>query len=183
MSETNSSRKGSCVAHRLSIMVSVAIGLNVVACSDQGEEPNNAMQEAVEVETNGERGERALPERWADRLMRDEPVPVVVEPSEIDLGVVGLFEVHDIAATLRNDGEESLRIAISRADCGCTAVDLAGKTIKPGETIQLAATFKASETIGERRANIHVVFEGYSQSLRIPVRAFVEVSEQDDQDA
>jgi hypothetical protein len=117
---------------------------------------------------------RDLPARWAQAALRTDPVPIVVDPPRIEFDSAGPSEFLDIQATLTNQGDETLRIATSRADCGCTTVDLAGLFIEPGETIEITGTFKTRAEPGERTAIISVVFEGYSEPLRIPVRAIVQ---------
>lgn len=173
-------RRGRGARSRYGVWAALTVLLGAIAggvgCSSDADPTRSgaAAEPSADDAADAAASRQAAPARWQDRLLSDAPVPVEVKPDTIDLGVISRHDVQDIEATLLNTGEKTLRIATSLADCGCTTVDMAGAIIEPGESIDLEATFVARERTGERTSTISVVFEGYSDPLRIPIRAFVE---------
>jgi hypothetical protein len=56
----------------------------------------------------------------------------------------------------KNKGESDLIINDVRVSCGCTAVLLSSKTIKPGKTAELKVTFDSRGFKGEIKKSIYV---------------------------
>lgn len=68
-----------------------------------------------------------------------------------DLGVVHEGDVIDVTWTLENKGDADLMIAKTQVSCGCTVIDpaLAGRTVKPGESVELKVKFNSTARRGE----------------------------------
>ncbi len=99
--------------------------------------------------------------------------PVQINPPTINLGAVPPNEVVPARAEIRNLGDEPLTIASTRANCGCTTVDMAGTVIRPGRSVTIDGSFNSQSNIGPRTATITVVFEGYDEPERVTINANV----------
>ncbi|MCZ6835886.1 MAG: DUF1573 domain-containing protein [Planctomycetota bacterium] len=103
----------------------------------------------------------------------DRKVPVVLEPSTIDLGIVSPGTIGSGHVLLRNVGDVPLKILTSKTSCQCTIVDLAETVIGPNESIEIPAQFDPGTQFGIRTADIFLIFEGYDDPVEIPIRAEV----------
>lgn len=101
------------------------------------------------------------------------PPPVRLEPAEVDLGTVPMETKLPVDVKIYNTGDKPLKILSSRANCGCTAVDLADVVIPPGGSVPLNATFDTRKNIGPKNSQITIAFDGYDQQVRLPIRATV----------
>ena len=62
-----------------------------------------------------------------------------------DFGEVRQYETLRLVAAVENPTDEPVTIALARPDCGCAPVeeDYTGRTVAPGETLEVAATYPA----------------------------------------
>lgn len=97
----------------------------------------------------------------------------VVAPPMIDLGTVKQNAPTPAVVELQNTSDKPVTIRSTRADCGCTTVDMAGTVIPPGRSVPLEATFQTA-TLGPRSSTIHVVFEDYDEPMQIRLSATVQ---------
>ena len=100
--------------------------------------------------------------------------PVVALPAVIDLGTIGTNLTVPATTELRNTGTEPITIKSTRANCGCTTVDMAGTVIAPGRSVPLEATYKSPSASGPRSSAITVVFDGYPEPLTVNISANVQ---------
>lgn len=98
--------------------------------------------------------------------------PVEISPATINLGTVQPNDRKPATAQIRNVGTDPLTIRSTRANCGCTTVDMAGTVIAPGRSVPIEASFRSS-TIGSQTATITVLFEGYDEPERVTINANV----------
>jgi len=113
--------------------------------------------------------DHAQPAAPADRPAT---VPVEFDPPALDLGTVAPGELVSGTVNIRNVGSEPLLIQASRASCSCTAVDMSGKSIAPGESVPMETTFH-KQSLGEKTAAVRLKFRGYDEILEVQVRATV----------
>jgi hypothetical protein len=121
----------------------------------------------------GNDGPNALPVPSTAASSPSRP-PVQVSPGPtIELGSLPVSTQVPVEAQLINTGDQPLTIRTSRANCGCTTVDMAGTVIEPGGSTPLKATFNSQNNPGPRTATITVMFEGYDQPISVNVSANV----------
>ena len=106
-----------------------------------------------------------------------QPAPVTVEPALQDFGLVdpgvalpGVFKV-------TNAGSAPLQIVAMLPSCKCTTTDdYIGRTIAPGETLEMKATMNAPTTPGVKEAKVNVVFQGFSKPTLLHLKCDVRLS-------
>lgn len=104
---------------------------------------------------------------------QDRILPIVIQPPEINIGVIPPGKVVRGEVEIRNIGDEPITILRSTPSCQCTSVDLAGEVIQPGTAIMLTADFDPGYRLGVRNAKIQLIFKGYDQVIEVPVLAEV----------
>ncbi len=90
----------------------------------------------------------AQPEAAGDASKLGPRLSLSVE--EVDLGEVFDSEVVHDSITLTNTGDQDLAIGDVTVTCGCTAGTVEQKTLKPGESTQLAINFDPRNRSGEQ---------------------------------
>ncbi len=85
-----------------------------------------------------------------------------LEPNE---SVTGRTRIH-------NEGSEPLRVRHSSASCGCTAIDLAGTYILPGDSETLSVEYDAPEE-GSRSSTVRIIFDNYREPVTLNVQGTV----------
>jgi len=73
---------------------------------------------------------------------------IVLEPAEVDFGIVLQETTHRTEVLVRNQGTELLEIRGIDSDCGCTVAQLADSTLEPGEAVPLAVTLSTRHFAG-----------------------------------
>jgi len=108
---------------------------------------------------------------------------VTVEPAIKDFGLVEASQELPAVFKIRNNSSSALQIVTLLPSCKCTTTaDYTGRTIAPGESLELAATLNAPATPGVKEAKVNVVFSGYTKptllqlkcDVRLPIRAVEE---------
>lgn len=118
-----------------------------------------------------------VPSELRSQAMQTGPVtraPVIITPQVIDLGTVPPNQTFPALAEIRNTSSEPVTIRSTRANCGCTTVDMAGTVIPPGRSVPLNASFNSQANIGPRSAAITVLFEGYDEPVQVNISANVQ---------
>lgn len=114
-------------------------------------------------------------------VLAEEP-PLELVPPILDFGVVSPNEESRGAVQIFNRGEQPMLILAAEPSCKCTALDdIAGKTIAPGESIELGAVLDKSPNIGKKSATIKILVDGYpvvkilniEAQISLPVRTIV----------
>ncbi len=87
--------------------------------------------------------------------------PLAVEPPLVDFGVVAPSTKHPARFTLRNVGAAPLTIARAQPSCKCTDIsDVAGRTLAPGEAIELTAALAVPSSPGIKDAKVMISVQG-----------------------
>jgi hypothetical protein len=150
-------------------LLSVPSMMNLTGCSKRGE----GNSETGSVSDRGAQDAAiSAPVNRAPTVARGS-LPVIVEPTSIDLGIVSPGSTVSGSAMIKNVGGESLRILTSKSSCQCTVVDLANTVIDPNQTIEVPAQFDPGTQFGKRTATITLVFEGYDDLVEISLSAEV----------
>jgi Protein of unknown function (DUF1573) len=88
--------------------------------------------------------------------------PVTVTPPKVNFGKVGPESVNPATFTVTNVSGSPLKIVKATPSCKCTAISpVEGKTIEPGQSIDVSASLKTPSTPGIRDAKVFLMFEGY----------------------
>lgn len=106
----------------------------------------------------------------ADRVPRRPPI--MIDPPTLNFGTVAPGELVTGSVQIRNVGTIPLTIEASRASCSCTAVDMSGTVIQPGQSAPMEATFTKS-TLGDKTAAVRLKFAGYDDVVEVQVKATV----------
>ncbi len=97
---------------------------------------------------------------------------VEVEPARLRLGVLDPDEGGRGMVRLHNVGHAQLRIASTRASCGCAVSDsLEGQTIAPGEYLEFEMGMNPRGGLGQRQERLGIIFDGYDQFVDVFVEA------------
>lgn len=113
----------------------------------------------------------------AKRPMADQPPPPVqFTPPTLELDELRPNQKVEREITITNLGQDAMWIRDARPDCGCTTVELARGRLMPGESTKMRITYRASSTIGEKRAEVRVAFLNHAltsymiaASIELPV--------------
>jgi hypothetical protein len=100
--------------------------------------------------------------------------PLVVEPPMRDFGVVAPGSRHPTTFTLRNAGTAPITIARAQPSCKCTDLTpIDGKTLAPGESIELGATLAVPDSPGVKDAKVMISVTGYPGVVMAAMQADV----------
>ena len=83
-------------------------------------------------------------------------------PSEIDFGSVPWHSSQDFAIEFLNAESSSITIAALKATCACTGFDPAayvGRTISPGDSIEIVGKLDTGERLGSRKAELELMLD------------------------
>jgi hypothetical protein len=101
----------------------------------------------------------------------------------MDFGLVDPSQELPAVFKLRNNGASQHQIVMLLPSCKCTTTaEYTGRTIAPGETLDVAVTMSAPATPGVKEAKVNVVFTGFPKptllqlkcDVRLPIRAVEE---------
>ncbi len=133
------------------------------AASPPGGKPGQSTDSTQRLET--------LQEPVIAPVLDDEP-PLELVPPVLDFGVVAPNATSQGAVRLFNRSEEPMLILAVEPSCKCTALDdIAGRTIAPGESIELNAVLDASPNIGPKNASIKILVDGYPVVKLLNIKA------------
>ncbi len=101
----------------------------------------------------------------------DGPPPIRIEPEVLDFGIVGPSETREGVVKLINTGDRPIEILTVQPSCKCTTIDdISGEVIPPGGSVDLRAAMKAQSAPGLKKAEMKVLFDGYTQVVNIQLR-------------
>ena len=89
--------------------------------------------------------------------------PLLITPAQQHLGKLNLFEKKDFSFTIKNQGNEPLRIVKVEHLCGCTESNASKDILAPGEVALILGSLNAEDRRGEFSSQISVI---YQDSLR-----------------
>ena len=105
----------------------------------------------------------------AEEKSSEDPGPkIVLLPATMDLGKVPQQTKKTFDLAIANEGTKDLTIKNVSASCGCTAVVLSDKTIKPGAKGKVQVTFNAGNFKGTIEKSVLIS----SNDTRDPVKEF-----------
>lgn len=93
------------------------------------------------------------------------PGPIVADPPHVNFGIVAPGTVVSANIKLFNPLDKPVKILAAKPTCTCTTVDMAGKVIPPKGTIEMPMSMKTAQSVGERAAELIVLFEGLEQQM------------------
>lgn len=99
--------------------------------------------------------------------------PPIEMPSIFDVGELAQNEKVSRTIDVKNVGDKPLRILSARSNCTCTAADVSGVVIQPGEVFPLPIEFAGEGRTGRRSAEVRLEFEGYENRLMVRIEATV----------
>jgi hypothetical protein len=102
--------------------------------------------------------------------------PVILDPMEVDFGVVGPNTTVKAEVKITNTTDRPLKILASVPSCQCTSVDMAGTVIQPKETVPMPMSMKTSASTGEKVAAVRLMFEGVPDPIQVVIKSEVAYS-------
>jgi len=85
--------------------------------------------------------------------------PLLITPAQQHLGKLNQFEKKHFSFTIKNQGNEPLRIVKVEHSCGCTEAKASKEVIAPGETAKISGTLDAENRVGEFGSQIAVTYK------------------------
>ncbi|MFM7260650.1 MAG: DUF1573 domain-containing protein [bacterium] len=99
------------------------------------------------------------------------PGPIVADPQVVNFGVVEPGAKVSATIKIINPLDRPVLIKAAKPSCTCTTVDMTGKTIPARGFLEMPMSMKSSNSTGERKAKVNMVFEGLDQMLSIDLIA------------
>ena len=85
--------------------------------------------------------------------------PLLITPAQQHLGKLNQFEKKHFSFTIKNQGNEPLRIVKVEHSCGCTEAKASKEVIAPGETAKISGTLDAEKRVGEFGSAILITYQ------------------------
>jgi hypothetical protein len=99
--------------------------------------------------------------------------PVKADQPRLDAGFVGPNTTVNFKARLRNTSAQPAKCIKSAPSCTCTVVDMFGKEIPAGGTIEVPMSLRTSGATGEKVAQVVLAFEGMPGIVELSIRCEV----------
>lgn len=99
------------------------------------------------------------------------PGPIVADPQVVNFGVVEPGAKVSATIKIINPLDRPVLIKAAKPSCTCTTIDMTGKTIPARGYLEMPMSMKSSNSTGERKAKVNMVFEGLDQLLSIDLIA------------
>lgn len=99
--------------------------------------------------------------------------PVKAEPASVDAGFVQPHSEVKFVATLRNTSAQAVTCVRSAPSCTCTTLDMVGKSIPAGGTLEVPISMKTSGATGEKTAEVVLTFGGVPGAVQLKLKATV----------
>ena len=99
--------------------------------------------------------------------------PVKAEPPRLDAGFVAPNTEVKFKALLRNTSAQVARCIRSAPSCTCTVVDMLGKEIPPGGTLEVPLSLRTSGATGEKTAQVVLQFADMPGIIELSIRCEV----------
>ncbi|MCF6365942.1 MAG: DUF1573 domain-containing protein [Bacteroidales bacterium] len=125
-----------------------------------------------------------IKEKFSQDMIDNPPVFTPIGNKTYDFGKIKQGETVEHIFTFKNTGKNDLIIRKTKASCGCTAVQLGDKVVKPGEESSIKAIFNSRGKRGNQHKSITVTtnipdVEGQPKRSQIilMVKGIIEVPE------
>ena len=114
---------------------------------------------------------RPAAQRGSDPKSIEIPGPIKAEPSTVDFGVVEPGAT--VAATIKliNPLDRDVTISAAKPSCTCTTIDMVGKVIPAGGSIEMPMSMKMAHTPGAKTAVVNMAFAGVTQVMVLKLEA------------
>ena len=99
--------------------------------------------------------------------------PVKADQPRLDAGFVGPNTTVNFKARLRNTSAQPAKCIRSAPSCTCTVVDMLGKEIPAGGTLDVPMSLRTSGATGEKTAQVVLAFEGLPGIVELSIRCEV----------
>lgn len=99
------------------------------------------------------------------------PGPIRAEPANVNFGIVEPGSTVSATIKLFNPLDRDVRISAAKPSCTCTTIDMVGKTIPAGGSIDMPMSMKTAHTPGSKVAAVNMAFEGVTQVLVVKIEA------------
>jgi hypothetical protein len=97
-----------------------------------------------------------IKEKPSPELIKNPPIFTITGDKTFDFGTIKQGETIEHIFKFKNTGKNDLIIRKTKASCGCTAVQLGDKIIKPGEESSIKAIFNSSGKSGNQHKSITI---------------------------
>ena len=97
-----------------------------------------------------------IKEKYSQEMIDNPPVFTHINDKTFDFGTLKQGETVEHIFTFKNTGKNDLIIRKTKASCGCTAVQLGDKVIKPGQESSIKAIFNSRGKKGKQHKSITV---------------------------
>lgn len=115
---------------------------------------------------------QARPEqRGSDPRSVEVPGPIKADPPSVDFGIVEPGSTVSAVIKLINPLDRDVRIRAAKPSCTCTTIDMVGKLIPAGGSIEMPMSIKTSHTPGTKPAVVNMAFDGFDQVLVVKIEA------------
>ena len=113
---------------------------------------------------------------------------ITVDRATVDLGFISPRSTINHTFRLTNDGGIPLKVMAVKPSCTCTTtINLDGKVIAPGATLEVPASMRAPASTGQKQVVVNVVLQGLPKVVELrmvgeiafPVRATTNVQGKD----
>jgi len=125
-----------------------------------------------------------IKEKFTQEMIDNPPVFTPISDKTYDFGTIKQGETIEHVFTFKNTGKNDLIIRKTKASCGCTAVQLGDKVVKPGQESSIKAIFNSRGKRGKQHKSITITtnipdIEGQAKKSQIilMVKGTVEVPE------
>jgi len=99
------------------------------------------------------------------------PGPIKAEPQDVDFGIVEPGTPVSATIKLLNPLDRDVKIIAAKPSCTCTTVDMLGKIIPAGGSIEMPMSMKTAHTPGTKTAVVNMAFDGINQVMVVKIQA------------
>ena len=99
------------------------------------------------------------------------PGPIKAEPATVNFGIVEPGTTVAATIKLTNPLDRDVTISAAKPSCTCTTIDMVGKVIPAGGSIEMPMSMKMAHTPGVKTAVVNMAFAGVTQVMVLQLEA------------